>query len=69
MMRIQLRTFLVLTTVAGVFIQSLRPVAAQSRAVFAAADGGDQDKDWSAAGGARNVAAALLTSALRIVVA
>jgi hypothetical protein len=47
-MRIQLRTFLVLTIVAGVFIQCLRPAAAQSRALFAAADGGDQGKDWSA---------------------
>jgi hypothetical protein len=40
-MRIQLTTFLVLTIVAGVFIQFLRPVAAQSRALFAATDGGD----------------------------
>jgi hypothetical protein len=30
------------------YSSNLRPVAAQSRALFAAADGGDQGKDWSA---------------------
>jgi hypothetical protein len=37
--------------------------------VIATHSGGDQGKDWSASRRARNVAAALLTSASRIVVA
>jgi len=42
--------------VAGVFIQILRPVAAQSRDLFAATDGGDQGKDWSASRGGEKYA-------------
>ena len=47
-MGIQLQVFLV---VAGVFIQSRGPVAAQSRAVFAAPVGGDAVTVWNAHAG------------------
>jgi hypothetical protein len=50
-MRIQQQVFLVMTIVAGVFIQSPAPVAAQSRAVFAAPAGGDAVSVWNAHAG------------------
>jgi hypothetical protein len=50
-MRIQLQVFLVMAVVAGVFIQSPGPVAAQSPAVFAAPAGGDAVTVWNAHAG------------------
>ena len=50
-MRIQLQIFLIMAVVADVFIQSPRPVVAQSRAVFAAPAGGDAVTVWNAHAG------------------
>jgi hypothetical protein len=50
-MRIQLRVFLVMALLAGVFTQSPGPVAPLSRAAFAAPAGGDAVTVWNAHAG------------------
>src|ERR1700726_318710 len=50
-MRIQLRVFLVIALLAGVFAQSPGPVARLSRAAFAAPAGGDAVTVWNANAG------------------